>query len=78
MWNLVQSSCDNDVTRREQIALAATSVLTPEEVYLATMVIALFQFYNAFVDMNGVEPLSPEGYEASGVRLATVGYAPAR
>lgn len=76
LWSLVRSSCDNDVARRHAIALAATSVLTADEIYLATMVIALFQFYNAFVDMNGVEPLSPEGYEASGVRLSTQGYAP--
>ncbi len=76
LWSLVRSSCDSDVTRRHEIALAATSVLTADEIYLATMVIALFQFYNAFVDMNGVEPLSPEGYEASGVRLSTQGYAP--
>jgi hypothetical protein len=40
------------------------------------MVIALFQFYNTFVDLNGVDPLSPEGYEASGVRLSTQGYTP--
>ena len=76
LWSLVRSSCDSDVGRRQQVALAATTVLTADEVYLATMVIALFQFYNAFVDMNGVEPLSPEGYEASGVRLSTQGYAP--
>jgi hypothetical protein len=76
LWSLVQSSCDNDVAKRHEIAVAATSVLTPDEVYLATMVIALFQFYNAFVDMNGVEPLSPEGYEASGMRLSAHGYAP--
>lgn len=76
LWSLVRSSCDNDVTRRHEVAVAATTVLTPDEIYLATMVIALFQFYNAFVDMNGVEPLSPEGYEASGVRLSTQGYAP--
>ncbi len=75
-WSLVRSSGHNDVARRHEIALAATTVLSPDEVYLATMVIALFQFYNAFVDMNGVEPLSPEGYEASGVRLSTQGYAP--
>jgi hypothetical protein len=75
-WSLVRSSCDDAAERRREIALAATTVLTPHEVYLATMVIALFQFYNAFVDMNGVDPLSPEGYEASGVRLSTQGYAP--
>ena len=75
-WSLVESSCCNDVERRQGIAVAATTVLSADEIYLATMVIALFQFYNAFVDMNGVEPLSAEGYEASGVRLSTQGYGP--
>ena len=76
LWSLVRSSCDNDVGRRHEVAIAATTVLSTDEIYLATMVIALFQFYNAFVDMNGVEPLSPEGYAKSGVRLSTQGYAP--
>lgn len=38
--------------------------------------IALFNFYNTFVDVNGVDELTPDGYEASGVRLSTHGYAP--
>lgn len=38
--------------------------------------IALFNFYNKFVDVNGVDDLTPAGYEASGVRLSTMGYAP--
>ncbi len=44
--------------------------------YLASMVIALFNFYNTFVDVNGVDELTPQGYEASGVRLSTQGYCP--
>jgi len=40
------------------------------------MVVSLFQFYNSFVDLNGVAELSTEGYEATGVRLSTIGYAP--
>jgi len=39
-------------------------------------VIALFNFYNTFVDLNGVDELTPAGYEASGVRLSAQGYAP--
>jgi hypothetical protein len=39
-------------------------------------VISLFNFYNTFVDLNGVDELTPEGYEASGVRLSTQGYCP--
>jgi hypothetical protein len=51
-------------------------VLTPDEWYLASLVISLFNFYNTFVDLNGVDELSAEMYDASGVRLSTVGYAP--
>jgi hypothetical protein len=40
------------------------------------MVIALFNFYNTFVDLTGVDELTVQGYEASGIRLSTVGYAP--
>jgi hypothetical protein len=50
--------------------------LSVEEVYHANAVIALFNFYNKFVDLNGVSELTPEGYEASGVRLSKHGYAP--
>lgn len=56
--------------------LAAARTLGADEVYHANTVIALFNFYNTFVDVNGVDELTPEGYEASGVRLKTMGYAP--
>jgi len=56
--------------------LAASEELTTDEVYLASMVISLFNFYNTFVDLNGVDEMSAEMYDASGVRLSTVGYAP--
>lgn len=49
-------------------------VFIPEEIYLANTIIALFQFYNTWVDLHGVQELTPEGYEASGVRLAAHGY----
>jgi len=39
-------------------------------------VIALFNVYNKFVDLNGVDELTAEGYAASGVRLSTMGYGP--
>lgn len=51
-------------------------MLTPDEFYHASLVTALFQFYNAFVDVNGVDELTREGYEASGRRLSAHGYAP--
>jgi hypothetical protein len=43
-------------------------------IYHAITVIALFNFYNAWVDCSGVEPLAAEGYEASGKRLKARGY----
>jgi hypothetical protein len=58
------------------MVIEAARSLTPDEVYLASMVIALFNFYNTFVDLNGVDELSAEMYDASGLRLANAGYAP--
>ena len=75
-WAVVRSSNENDEGRRRAAALGATRTLSNDEFYLATLVVSLFQFYNSFVDLNGVAELSAAGYEASGVRLSTVGYAP--
>ena len=75
-WLLVDASHERDETRRRAIVLAAGKTLTPEEHYLASMVIALFNFYNTFVDVNGVAERSREQYEESGVRLAQHGYCP--
>ena len=69
------SHVPSDVTRRHLVEQAAT-ILTVDEVYHATAVISLFNFYNKFVDLNGVDELTAEGYQGSGVRLSTVGYAP--
>ena len=63
-----------EVTRRALIE-AAAEVLSADEVYHANSVVALFNFYNKFVDLNGVDELTAEGYAATGVRLSTVGYA---
>jgi hypothetical protein len=76
VWLLVDASSSRVEPARREMVLCAAEVLTPDEVYLANMVISLFNFYNAFVDVNGVNELSPEGYEASGKRLSTQGYAP--
>jgi hypothetical protein len=73
-WDLVRATHHEDA--RESLVRRAAAELTPDEIYHATSVIALFNFYNKFVDLNGVDELSPAGYEASGVRLSTQGYAP--
>lgn len=66
----------HDTSERRELVESAAGALTVDEVYHANAVIALFNFYNKLVDLNGVDELTPEGYEASGVRLSTMGYAP--
>ena len=46
-----------------------------EAIYDAITVCALFQFYNTWIDAAGVQDLPAMGYEMSGHRLATEGYA---
>lgn len=72
----MDASHERDERRRRAVVMRAAESLTPDEMYLASMVIALFNFYNTFVDLNGVDELSADMYDASGVRLSTVGYAP--
>jgi hypothetical protein len=75
-WLLIDASHERDASRRGDIVARVAEVLTSDEVYLASMVIALFNFYNTFVDLNGVDEMSAEMYDASGLRLSTVGYGP--
>jgi hypothetical protein len=75
-WHLIDASHERTEPARQALVLQAADVLTPDEVYLASMVIALFNFYNTFVDLTGVDELTVQGYEASGARLSTLGYAP--
>ncbi|HWE43288.1 MAG TPA: hypothetical protein VG432_12320 [Gemmatimonadaceae bacterium] len=44
-------------------------------IYDAITVCALFQFYNTWIDASGVQDMPALGYELSGRRLATDGYA---
>ncbi len=48
-----------------------------EALYDAITVCSLFQFYNNWIDATGVSDMSAMGYEMSGHRLATHGYASA-
>ncbi len=75
-WILVDASNDRTEEGRRSASERAGATLSPDEMYLASMVISLFNFYNTFVDLNGVDELTPQGYEASGVRLSTQGYCP--
>lgn len=75
-WFLVDATHERDEACRRELVTRAAEHLTPDEIYLASSVIALFNFYNTWVDLNGVDQLSRDGYDATGVRLSTVGYAP--
>jgi hypothetical protein len=74
---LVEANAVHDESKRRQMVRAAAQTLGVVGVYETNMVIALFNFYNTWIDLNGVAPLSPDGYAASGKRLATHGYAQA-
>ncbi len=45
-----------------------------EALYDAISVVALFQFYNAWIEATGVDDMPAVGYEMSGKRLASNGY----
>jgi hypothetical protein len=76
LWLLVRASNDRSEGNRRDIMLDVAATLTADEIYLASMVIALFNFYNTFVDLHGVDELSADGYAASGMRLSSTGYTP--
>jgi hypothetical protein len=48
-----------------------------EALYDAITVCSLFQFYNNWIDATGVSDMPAIGYQMSGQRLATQGYASA-
>jgi hypothetical protein len=75
---LVDASHIHDEPRRREMVKGASATLGAHTVYEANMVVALFNFYNKWIDLNGVAPLSPDGYAASGKRLAAHGYVQAQ
>jgi hypothetical protein len=56
------------------IDLAKAAGWSDEALYDAISVCALFNFYNRWADASGVAGLTPQGYLATGKRLATQGY----
>lgn len=59
---------------RADIERVRSAGWSDEAIYDAITVCALFNFYNTWVEANGVSCLPPDGYAASGNRLATAGY----
>jgi alkylhydroperoxidase family enzyme len=56
------------------VAAAHEAGWTDEALYDAISVVALFQFYNAWIDATGVDDMPAIGYEMSGKRIAGNGY----
>jgi uncharacterized peroxidase-related enzyme len=64
----------NQITRAD-VDEARAAGWSDEALYYATSVCALFNFYNRWIDATGVQDMPAVGYQMSGHRLATEGYA---
>ena len=67
---------DTSRVRREDVDEAKGAGWSEEALYDAVTVVALFRFYNTWIDGTGVSDMGAPLYEASGERLAALGYAP--
>ena len=68
-------NADSVATTPEDIDELREAGWTDEAIYDAITVCALFNFYNVWIDATGVSDMPAIGYEMSGHRLATEGYA---
>jgi hypothetical protein len=60
---------------QNDVDVARKAGWSDEALYDAITVCSLFQFYNNWIDATGVGDMPALGYEMSGHRLATQGYA---
>jgi alkylhydroperoxidase family enzyme len=67
---------NSSVLRKEDLDETKAAGWSDEALYDAISVCALFNFYNTWIDASGVSDMPAAAYDASGQRLATVGYAP--
>jgi alkylhydroperoxidase family enzyme len=67
---------NSSVLRKEDLDEAKAAGWSDEALYDAITVCALFNFYNTWIDATGVSDMPAAAYDASGRRLATLGYAP--
>jgi uncharacterized peroxidase-related enzyme len=61
--------------RSQDVGAVRGAGWSDEAIYDAISVCALFNFYNRWCDAAGVRDMPAAGYQASGHRLATEGYA---
>jgi hypothetical protein len=66
---------DSTSIGQEDVDVARKAGWSDEALYDAITVCSLFQFYNNWIDATGVGDMSAFGYEMSGHRLASQGYA---
>jgi hypothetical protein len=66
---------DSTSITHEDADVARQAGWSDEALYDAITVCSLFQFYNNWIDATGVADMPALGYEMSGHRLATQGYA---
>jgi hypothetical protein len=66
---------DSTTIGQADVDVARKAGWSDEALYDAITVCSLFQFYNNWIDATGVSDMPATGYEMSGKRLATQGYA---
>lgn len=66
---------DSTSIAQQDVDVARKAGWSDEALYDAITVCSLFQFYNNWIDATGVADMPAFGYEMSGHRLATEGYA---
>ena len=67
---------ESNTISADDISEVKSAGWTEEAIYDAITVCALFNFYNRWIDASGVQDMPAIGYQMSGHRLATEGYAP--
>jgi hypothetical protein len=67
---------DSTSIGQPDVDVARKAGWSDEALYDAITVCSLFQFYNNWIDATGVSDMPALGYQMSGQRLATQGYAP--
>jgi len=66
---------DSTTIGQADVDAARKAGWSDEALYDAITVCSLFQFYNNWIDATGVADMPAIGYQMSGQRLATQGYA---
>ena len=66
---------ESNTIRPADITEVKAAGWTDEALYDAIGVCAIFNFYNRWIDATGVQDMPALGYQLSGHRLATEGYA---